>query len=155
MSRTGRDFDRTLTAEGRADALLVGRFLRRANLTPGRVVCSPAARAHETAAHLIEAAELDAPLLFDERIYEASVARLIEVVSEAGDDAGVLLVVGHNPGLQELLERLTGQSAGMAPATLARIDLDIEAWDALPRALPPEGQLVFARMPQEDAPAAD
>jgi phosphohistidine phosphatase len=146
LSPTGRDFDRALADEGRADALLVGRFLRRSELTPGVVICSPAARARETAAHVIEAAELTARLLFDDRIYEASVEQLLEVVSEAGDDADVALVVGHNPGLQELLARLTGESAPVSPATLARIDLDVEAWGKLRHAA--QGQLVFAQLPQ-------
>jgi phosphohistidine phosphatase len=142
-SPTGRDFDRPLAAEGRADALLAGQFLRRKQLTPATVICSPAARARQTAEHVIEAAQLAAPLLFRDSIYEASAEQLIEVVAEAAGDAGVLLVVGHNPGLQELLERLTGAGASMHPATLARIDLDIDAWDDLLRDAR-AGQLVFA-----------
>jgi phosphohistidine phosphatase len=146
FSPTGRDFDRTLADEGRADALLVGQFLRRSELAPGVVVCSPAARARETAAHVIEAANLTARQLFDDRIYEASVEQLLEVVSEAGDDADVALLVGHNPGLQELLARLTGESVPVSPATLARIDLDIDDWGTLRHAA--RGQLVFAQLPR-------
>jgi phosphohistidine phosphatase len=146
FSPTGRDFDRALAVEGRADAQLVGQFLRREKLTPGVVVCSPAARARETAAHVIEAAKLAAPLLFDGRIYEASAEQLVQVVAEAGDEADVVLVVGHNPGLQELLTRLTGESAPMHTATLARIDLDVDAWGELGRAA--HSQLVFARPPR-------
>jgi phosphohistidine phosphatase len=148
-SPTGCDFDRPLAAEGRADALLVGQFLRRKELAPATVVCSPAARARQTAEHALEAAQLAAPLLFRDRIYEASVEQLIEVVAEAGGDAGVLLVVGHNPGLQELVARLTGAAASMHPATLARIDLDINAWDDLRGAR--AGRLVFALPPQASA----
>lgn len=148
ISPTGRDFDRPLADEGRADALLIGQLLRRRQLTPERILCSPAVRALETADLAIEAAKFRTRLLFYDRIYEASVEQLIEVVTEAGGgdggDAGVILVVGHNPGLQELLERLTGQHAVMFPATLARIDLDIEAWDELARAAVPQGRLVFA-----------
>lgn len=145
-SPTGRDFDRTLTFEGRAEALLVGQFLRRRQLTPGLVICSPAARARETADHVIEAAKLTAPLHFDERIYEANTGQLIEVVSEAGDAADVLLIVGHNPGLQELIGRLTGESVPVFPATLARIELEIDAWNELPHAA--TVQLIFAVPPQ-------
>jgi phosphohistidine phosphatase len=146
FSPTGLDFDRALAVEGRADALLVGQFLRREKLTPGVVICSPAARARETAAHVVEAATLTVPPLFDGRIYEASAGQLVEVVSEAGDEADVVLLVGHNPGLQELLARLTGESAPMHTATLARIDLDVDAWGELGRAA--HGRLVFARPPR-------
>lgn len=147
---TGRDQDRPLVEEGRADALLVGQFLRRRKLTPALVVCSPAARARETADLVIEAAQLDAPLLFHERIYEASTEQLIEVVSEVETSAGIVLLVGHNPGLQSLLARLTGAGAAMTPATLARIDLDIDVWSKLRREArgeEVEGRLVFALAP--------
>jgi len=145
LSPTGRDFDRPLVEAGRADALLVGQLLRRRQLTPDPVICSPALRARQTADHVIEAGKLTTRLLFYDRIYEAGTEQLIEVVSEAGDDAETILLVGHNPGLQELLERLTGESAPMLPATLARIDLDIDAWSKLRAA---RGRLVFALVPR-------
>ena len=148
-SPTRRDFDRPLLDAGRADALLVGQFLRRSQLAPGLVICSPAVRARQTAAHVIEAAEITTRTLFDERIYEASAEQLIAVVAEAGGDAGMILVVGHNPGLPELIARLTGEHADMTPGTLARIDLDADAWSA-PGA--GRGQLVFARPPRQASP---
>jgi phosphohistidine phosphatase len=141
-SPTERDFDRPLADEGRADALLVGQLLRRRQLTPGIVICSPATRAHQTADHVIEAAQFTTRLLFYDRIYEATPEQLIDIIAEAGAGAEMILVVGHNPGLQELLGRLTGESAPMFPATLARIDLDIDSWDKLRGAV--EGRLVFA-----------
>ncbi|HEX8633581.1 MAG TPA: histidine phosphatase family protein [Pyrinomonadaceae bacterium] len=146
VSPTGRDFDRPLVEEGRADALLIGQLLRRRQLRPEAVICSPATRALQTADYAIEAARLRTRLLFYDRIYEATAEQLIEVVSEAGGEAETLLLVGHNPGLQELLERLTGEHAPMLPATLARIDLDIAAWSALSDAT--AGRLVFALSPQ-------
>ena len=149
ISPTGRDFDRPLLDAGRADALLVGRFLRRAQLAPGLVICSPAIRARQTAAHVSEAAELTTRTLFDERLYEASTDQLLAVVTEAAGDAALILVVAHNPGLQALIELLTGEHAAMIPATLARIDLDMAAWSTLGAG---RGRLVFARPAQEAAP---
>lgn len=145
VSPTGRDFDRPLVEEGRADALLIGQLLRRRQLTPDPIICSPALRAHQTADLAIEAAKFTTRLLFYERIYEASAEQLIEVVSEAAEGEDVILIVGHNPGLQELVFLLTGVSAPVFPATLARIDLDIDSWDKLGAA---RGQLVFAMSAQ-------
>ncbi|HEY0083273.1 MAG TPA: histidine phosphatase family protein [Pyrinomonadaceae bacterium] len=149
ISPTRRDFDRPLVDAGRADALLVGQFLRRTQLAPGLVICSPAARARQTAAHVVEAAEITASTLFDERLYEASAEQLMAVVAEAGGDAGMILLVAHNPGLPELIARLTGEHAAMIPGTLARVDLDTDAWSTLGAG---RGQLVFARPPQEASP---
>lgn len=149
-SPTGRDFDRPLVEAGREAAQMVGQLLRRRRLTPAVVLCSPATRARETAEHMIEAASFNVRLLFDERIYEASVERLIEIISEVSQDGtDMLLLVGHNPGLGELITRLTGAHAPMLPATLARIDLDIEAWDELRAATATAvGQLIFALPPE-------
>ena len=146
-SPTGRDFDRPLTVEGRAESRLVGQLLRRRQLAPDAIICSTAARARETAGGVIEAAGLATPTLFHERIYEASVEHLIELIAEAGANVEMLLIVGHNPGLEELLERLTGEHAPMLPATLARIDLNIHAWDELRRAAR-QGRLLYALSPQ-------
>jgi phosphohistidine phosphatase len=144
-SPTGRDFDRPLLEAGRRDASHAGQLLLRRQLTPALVICSPAARARQTADEVIAAAGFDAPLLLQDRIYEASLEQLLELISEAEDGAETILLVGHNPGLQELLARLTGEHAPMLPATLARIDLDIETWDKL-RAT--TGRLVFALPPE-------
>jgi phosphohistidine phosphatase len=150
-SPTGRDFDRPLIEAGREAAQSVGQLLRLRRLTPEVVLCSPAARARETAEHVITAASFSTRLLFEERIYEASVERLLELISEVSEDeAETLLVVGHNPGLGELLTHLTGAHAPMFPSTLARIDLDIDTWNEL-RATDTaatSGQLIFALSPE-------
>ena len=57
----------------------------------------------------------------------------------------MLLIVGHNPGLAELITRLTGASVSMSPATLARIDLDIKEWG---EALTATGRLAFSLPPE-------
>jgi phosphohistidine phosphatase len=122
------DFERPLGERGLKAAPLVGRFMRRRRLRPDLVLCSPAERARQTAALVLESAGLAAPLRYDERIYEATPARLVEVVSQAEEGVGELLLVGHNPGLEGLLELLAGESRRMPTAALARVLLDVEKW---------------------------
>lgn len=126
-----RDFERPLNERGLRVAPLMGRFLARRGLRPDLVVSSPAERARQTAALVAEAARLEAPLRFDERIYEATAARLAEVVSQTGEQVGTLLLVGHNPGMEELIELLTGETRRMPTAALARIALDTDRWGKL------------------------
>ena len=144
-SPTGQDIDRPLVEEGRADAPLVGQRLRREQLTPDAIICSSAVRAQQTIALVIEAAHLTTRPRIEPRIFEASAGRLLEVVSEVEAGAQTLLVVGHIPGLEQLIERLTGASVSMSPATLARIDLDIKEWG---EAFTAAGRLAFALPPE-------
>ncbi|HLL71775.1 MAG TPA: histidine phosphatase family protein [Pyrinomonadaceae bacterium] len=144
-SPRARDFDRTLTDVGREQARRVGQLLREKEIEPEAIISSPAARARETADLVCEAAGLSTQTRFDARIYEASLEELLHIVSEAEDGIETLLLVGHNPGLAELIARLTGESAAMSPATLARIELDIAAWDEVHHA---DGRLAFVAPPE-------
>lgn len=123
-----KDFDRPLNGRGLRAAPLVGRFLRKEQIAPDLILCSPARRTRETIALVREAAHLDAPLRFDERIYEASAEQLCEVISQIEERVNQVLLVGHNPGLEELLFFFTGEERRMATAALAQVTLDIEKW---------------------------
>jgi phosphohistidine phosphatase len=122
------DFDRPLDGRGKEAAPLVGRHIREKNLRVDLLVSSPAVRARQTAALVKEAAGLSAELLYDERIYEADAARLLEVVTQAAESADALLLVGHNPGMEELLALLTGEARRMQTAALACVALGVEKW---------------------------
>jgi phosphohistidine phosphatase len=126
---TGQDdFDRPLNGRGLKAAPQMGKFLRKQKVQPDLVLSSPAERARQTTALVVEAAGLAAALRYDERIYEANVERLLEVVSQIEEGAQVVLLVGHNPGLEQLLEHLTGEQEALPTAALAQISLDIEKW---------------------------
>jgi phosphohistidine phosphatase len=122
------DFERPLNERGMRAAPLIGKFMRAEKIRPDMVICSPAKRARETIALVLEAAAIETELRYDERIYEATVARLFEVISQIEDKREVLLV-GHNPGFENLLESLTGQTERMPTAALARIALNSDNWD--------------------------
>ena len=78
---------------------------------------------------LAGAAKLATELRYDERIYEADALRLLEVISQIEENFNSVLLVGHNPGMEELLELLTGCSEHMSTATLAQIYLKgVDKW---------------------------
>ena len=122
------DFERPLNGRGEKSAPLMGRYLRKQKIEPTLILCSPAERARQTAALFAEAARTNAELRYDERIYEAAGLRLLEVVTQADDAADTVLLVGHNPGLEELIMVLTGQTQLMPTAALAKIDLSTDKW---------------------------
>src|SRR3954463_6361634 len=102
----GRDHDRVLAARGRADAKTLGAYLARHAFIPDRAVVSTSARTRETWTLLAAAMGKSPPVSFDERIYDATPEAILGAIRETGPNAGTLLVVGHNPGLQELAAML-------------------------------------------------
>lgn len=131
-SATGRDFDRPLADRGWRDAEAVGREARARGLRIDAALASPAKRAAET----VEAFERgygELLVAFEPGIYEAGVARLVEIVTEADDTEKQLLIVGHNPGFEGLVHRLSKEpiaeiSDGLPTAGLAAIELSITQW---------------------------
>jgi len=123
-----QDFERPLNQRGRRVAPLIGRFMLQQEFVPELILSSPAERARQTIALIIEAAHLEGELRYDERIYEASAETLLEVVSQAEDRFAVLLLVGHNPGMEDLLLLLSGETGRMPTAALAAITFDTEKW---------------------------
>ena len=122
------DFERPLNGRGEWAAPMMGRHLRKQKIEPNLILCSPAERARQTAALFAEAAKLGSELRYDERIYEASALQLLEVITQADEAADTLLLVGHNPGLEELVLLLTGETRLMPTASLAKIDLTPDKW---------------------------
>jgi phosphohistidine phosphatase len=97
-----RDRDRPLDARGKAAAPRIGAYMARHDLVPDRVLCSSARRTEDTWS-LVAAAFAKPPMVeFDNRLYDASADTILDVVRKTGADIHSLLVIGHNPGLQDL-----------------------------------------------------
>lgn len=125
------DIERPLKGRGRKAAQKVGGFLKKEKIIPDLVLCSSAVRARQTAEIVMETAKLGTDLRFDERIYEAGPQRLLEVVRQIEKSKKTVLLVGHNPGLEEFLELLTGNVETMSTGTLSKIVLDASNWAAV------------------------
>lgn len=122
------DFERPLNERGLKTAPLMGEIMSKNNFTPEIIVSSPAMRAGQTAELVKKSAAFDAEIKFDERIYEASPQRLLEVISDFENDFDSAMIVGHNPGFESLVRILTGKIEPMPTAALAIVDLEIDAW---------------------------
>ena len=140
------DSDRPLSEQGRTQAERVGKYLKEQDLDLDLVLSSTALRARETTELVLTAAECVTEVRYDQRIYEASSQQLLEVVSEIEDDKKRVLLVGHNPGLEELLQRLTDCFKPMATATLAKIVPGASEWT---RVADQQGHLNWLVKPNE------
>ena len=123
------DFARPLNNRGLDAAPLMGKVMKENDFDPEIIISSPAMRAKQTAGLVKESAGFRAAVKFDERIYEASPLRLLEVVSDIEDHYDSAMIVGHNPGFENLVRILTGKIETMPTATLAVVDLEIDLWN--------------------------
>jgi len=128
----GFDFDRTLTERGIADATRVGRYIHEHQIRFEFVISSTAKRARQTTELVMKAAEINVEALYDRRLYEAGPQQLLEVVTTIDSQWESALLVGHNPGLEDLLRLLTGGSESMSTSTLALIDVAADDWKLMP-----------------------
>lgn len=100
------DHERSLTGRGRRDAAAAGRWLVEHGIGVDEVLCSTSERTQQTAEGVWSGGCPETDVHLDRRIYNASAERLLEVIHEADEDADVLMVVGHAPGIPALAEQL-------------------------------------------------
>ena len=126
----------------------MGRLVRRKRLAVERIISSDALRARLTAEAIADATGSRGQLLLDARLYLASAADIVAVLRSAVEDnVATVMIVGHNPGLEELVARLTREPEGLPTAALAQIGLPIDRWRDLTTST--DGTLVGLWRPKE------
>jgi len=132
-----RDFDRPLNGRGRRAARTIGAEMRKQGLAFDRVLASPAARVRETLDAVGIGFGEKMEVAFEQRLYLAAPETLLDIIQSADDADGRLLVIAHNPGLEQLVLLLTRSDGGALrdevevkypTATLAEISLPVEKW---------------------------
>jgi phosphohistidine phosphatase len=131
-----RDFDRPLNGRGWKAAKAMGQEMRERDLAPDLVLLSPSARTIETLARVEEGFGATLEKVEEKAIYLAETETLVELVRNAPAKAKRLMVVGHNPGMHELVlvlangpQDLRAEAATKFPtAALAEISFDVSDW---------------------------
>ncbi len=125
------DKERELTGKGRKSALAMGELAREQGVVPDAVLCSTATRAKETLLAFAEGNRFHGPVEFLDELYLAPAATYIEAARRLGGESECLLMIGHNPGLEALVDELSGRSEPLPTAALAVCELSIERWELL------------------------
>jgi len=141
-----RDHDRPLNRRGRKAAPRMGAWLVEQGLAPGRIVSSTARRALETAELVADAVGHEGALEAEAALYEAGAGAIRRVIASTPEPCSRLLVVGHNPGLADLVFELTGAAERFPTAALAQVELPIDAWHEVQAC---RGRLVGLWRPRE------
>ncbi len=124
------DHDRPLSRRGLGDGRRMGQWLSQAVL-PTRILSSSAHRAVATASLVVSGVSYTADVLVTPRLYLAEPRVIVEEIVRLGESSPTLMVIGHNPGLEDLLGRLTGVATSLTTAALARITVPLPQWGRL------------------------
>jgi phosphohistidine phosphatase len=138
-----RDFDRPLNKRGEKAALLMGHWAKKEGLTFDHVVASPAVRVIDTIDQFVKGFGGRIDPNWDRRIYLASSATLMDVLRDQADEHDAVMMVGHNPGLEDLVFDLVPDD-GSSPlrdvvwekyptGAIARLELDVPRWTDVER----------------------
>jgi phosphohistidine phosphatase len=140
------DHERPLAPRGRRDGRRIAKHLLRLEIEPELVLCSTAERTRETLELLLPALAATSTIRLEEELYAASADQLLERIRVLPETVASLMLIGHNPGIQQLalvlasagveLKRLEAKFPTAALATLA---LPNTAWNQLS-----EGDAVLA-----------
>jgi phosphohistidine phosphatase len=130
------DFSRPLTARGHKDAARLGALLGTVEPPVDCILSSPAARAAQTADHMAAELGYAKTVGWEQGIYLASAEALMEILRHVPEEAEHVMVIGHNPGLEELAAGLCSGAPDnsvltLITATLAHFELDIARWSQI------------------------
>jgi len=143
----GEDHGRVLTRRGLRDATRVGHALLAESLVPEMILCSTAVRARSTADLCAAACAFQGELRIVPWLYPGDAARTLGYLRELAESVGRVMVVGHNPSVEELAAVLTGRGQTMPTACLAVVATGAARWPAL---APGAGELRRLWRPADD-----
>jgi phosphohistidine phosphatase len=125
------DIDRPLNKRGKRDAPRMGMLIDAEDLVPDLILSSPARRARQTARAASEYSSYQGEIEVVKDFYPGDPDIFIDTLLTLPDEISSVMVVAHNPGMEEFLYTLSGESARMPTSALAQIVLPIDSWQEL------------------------
>lgn len=119
---------RPLSGTGKLNVYQMGKFLKNTKLIPDLIISSCAKRAKDTSILLAESSGYNKDIDISESLYETATKEYINVISEISNKINIVLLVGHNPILENLIELITNELIIMETCSLVQIFLPISTW---------------------------
>jgi phosphohistidine phosphatase len=141
----GKDFDRPLKYPGIQDARFMADRIKEQSIIPQLIITSPALRTKTTAEIFADTFHLPDPTT-KKAIYEASRETWLKVINGLPSEYDTIALVGHNPGVAEILRYLTGEGREVHTSTVALVEFDIDQWSLVTGDM---GKLVYYSSPKE------
>ena len=125
------DHGRPLNKRGKRDAPLMGRLLKREDLVPEIMISSTAIRACSTAEAVAKTSGYKGEIILDKSLYAAGPEAYLGVMHDLSVEYVRVLIIGHNPGLEELVEMLTEEIHLFPTCSLAHVKLRVGKWSEI------------------------
>lgn len=123
------DFQRPLNSRGERDAPRIGKWIQKSGYRPEKLLSSSSVRTRETAALVLPELKPAPSVEFFDDLYHADVPTLTGVIQRADPQIEMLMVLAHNPGMEQMISSLKGQFEELPTSGLAVFQLDILGWD--------------------------
>ena len=125
------DFDRPLNDKGLADAPKMGKKLQELGINPNVIIASPAVRAYETAEIVKKEIGFFGEIITNRKLYNATAEQITEVIAGLSHDLECVFIVGHNPGLNEIVHDLVGDFVHLGTCSVFGVRFESEKWQDL------------------------
>jgi phosphohistidine phosphatase len=122
------DHDRPLSNRGKKDAPRMGKLLVKEGLVPGIIISSPAMRARTTAEKVAKSSNYQGEIVIESSLYGSGHEAYLDVLKHQPDKYQTVLMVGHNPDIELLIQSLTGNEIRMPTCGLASVNLPVDKW---------------------------
>jgi phosphohistidine phosphatase len=139
------DFERPLKSRGIDDAMTMARRLKSKEIIPQIIVSSPALRTLATAEVFSHQLSIPGVIKTDKAIYEASDTTLLNIITTLPDENDFVALVGHNPGISQILHYLSGKYKDVPTCTVALLKFEVDSWKEISR---DSGELVLYDEPK-------
>lgn len=144
-SGVSKDFDRPLNNRGIRSADVMSKFVSEKGIKVEKIVSSPAKRALTTAKVFAKVMKMnESEIQLEQKIYEASLKTLLEVVHELDDSVSSIMLFGHNPGLTSLANNFGATIDNLPTCALVAFEFDVASWDEVKK-----GKLLFYEYPKK------
>lgn len=122
------DHDRPLNNRGKKDAPRMGKVLVKEGLVPGIIISSPAIRARTTAEKVAKSSNYEGKIAIESSLYGGGYEAYLDVLRHQPDTYQTVLMVGHNPDIETLLQTLTGNEIRMSTCSIALVNIHVDKW---------------------------
>ncbi len=141
------DHERPLKKRGTKDTKRIAKEIKKNNLEPDLILSSTATRARQTAEIIVDKLDYQEQVIFSDALYMGEPQDFVHLLNTISNDHDTVMIVGHNPGLEALLQILDGEIESLPTAGLGHLVLAIDDWQDL--SLDTMGEMVGFWKPKE------